>query len=165
MKASYCYRKYGRCCKCKRNWGSQQLHKKINVTNFDKKLRGTRGLMSTAGFRDFTHVSSASMFVCFFLIQIVGVESNWVHSARRPPNWPYCTCPWWLWGWRIWWNDDLQGKPKYSEKTCPSATLSTTNPIWPDRTRTRAAAVGSQRLTAWAMARPSASMLALQVDR
>jgi hypothetical protein len=28
----------------------------------------------------------------------------------------------------IWWNEDWQGKPKYSEKTCPSATLSTTNP-------------------------------------
>jgi hypothetical protein len=26
----------------------------------------------------------------------------------------------------------LAGAPKYSEKTCPSATLSTTNPIWPD---------------------------------
>jgi hypothetical protein len=25
-----------------------------------------------------------------------------------------------------------QGKPKYSEKTCPDATLSTTNPTWPD---------------------------------
>jgi hypothetical protein len=32
----------------------------------------------------------------------------------------YCTCPGWLWGWRIWWNDDWQGKPKYSEKTCPA---------------------------------------------
>jgi hypothetical protein len=30
--------------------------------------------------------------------------------------------------WRYWWNEDWQGKPKYSEKTCPSATLSTTNP-------------------------------------
>jgi hypothetical protein len=29
-------------------------------------------------------------------------------------------------------NEDWQGKPKYSEKTCPSATLSTTNPTWPD---------------------------------
>jgi hypothetical protein len=27
---------------------------------------------------------------------------------------------------------DWQGKPKYSEKTCPSAILSTTNPTWPD---------------------------------
>jgi hypothetical protein len=43
----------------------------------------------------------------------------------------YCTCPGWLWGWRIWWNH-WQGKPKYSEKTCPNATLSTTNPTWPD---------------------------------
>jgi hypothetical protein len=25
-----------------------------------------------------------------------------------------------------------QGKPKYSEKTCPDATLFTTNPTWPD---------------------------------
>jgi hypothetical protein len=56
---------------------------------------------------------------------------NWVHSARRPLL-AYCTCPWWLWGWRIWWNEDLQGKPKYSEKTYPSANLSTTNPTWPD---------------------------------
>jgi hypothetical protein len=28
---------------------------------------------------------------------------------------------WWLW--RNWWNEDWQGKPKYSEKTCPSATV------------------------------------------
>jgi hypothetical protein len=52
---------------------------------------------------------------------------NWVHSARRPLL-AYYTCPEWLWGWRIWWNEDWQGKPKYSEKTCPSATLFTTNP-------------------------------------
>jgi hypothetical protein len=32
--------------------------------------------------------------------------------------------------WRNWWNKDWQGKPKYSEKTCSSATLSTTNPPW-----------------------------------
>jgi hypothetical protein len=39
----------------------------------------------------------------------------------------YCASPRWLWWWRNWWND-WQGKLKYSEKTCPSATLSTTNP-------------------------------------
>jgi hypothetical protein len=27
-----------------------------------------------------------------------------------------------------WWNEDWQGKSKISEKTCPSAILSTTNP-------------------------------------
>jgi hypothetical protein len=26
--------------------------------------------------------------------------------------------------WSNWWNEDWQRKPKYSEKTCPSATLS-----------------------------------------
>jgi hypothetical protein len=65
----------------------------------------------------------------------------------------YCTNPGWLWWWKIWWNDDWQWKLKYSEKACPSATLSTGNPTWPDRPLTRATAVGSERLTAWAMAR------------
>jgi hypothetical protein len=37
---------------------------------------------------------------------------------------------------------------KYSEKTCPSAALSATNPTCSTRKRTRVAAVGSQRLTA-----------------
>jgi hypothetical protein len=35
--------------------------------------------------------------------------------------------------WRLWcnrWNANWQGKPKYWKKTCPSATLSTTNPTW-----------------------------------
>jgi hypothetical protein len=51
-------------------------------------------------------------------------------------------------------NCGWQGKPKYSEKTCPSAILSTTNPTCQTRARNLAAAVGSQRLTASAMARP-----------
>jgi hypothetical protein len=38
----------------------------------------------------------------------------------------------WRWVWSSRWNEDWQGKPKYSEKTCPSAILSTTNPTWPD---------------------------------
>jgi hypothetical protein len=42
--------------------------------------------------------------------------------------------------------DDWQGKPKYLEKTCPSAALSTTNPTFSAQMQTRAAAVGSQRL-------------------
>jgi hypothetical protein len=39
--------------------------------------------------------------------------------------WPIVPAPdgrWW-WLWRNWWNEDWQGKPKYSEETCPSATL------------------------------------------
>jgi hypothetical protein len=30
--------------------------------------------------------------------------------------------------WRNWWNEHWQGKPNCLQKTCPSATLSTTNP-------------------------------------
>jgi hypothetical protein len=48
-------------------------------------------------------------------------------------NWPIVPGPddrWWVWSGR--WNENLQGEPKYSEKTCPNATLSTTNLTWPD---------------------------------
>jgi hypothetical protein len=34
--------------------------------------------------------------------------------------------------WSSRWNENWQGKPKYSEKTCPNAMFSTTNPTWPD---------------------------------
>jgi hypothetical protein len=67
-----------------------------------------------------------------FLIRIVGggVQTG---STRHVGHWmAYCTCPGWLWWWRNWWNEDWQVKPKYSEKTCPRATLSTTNPTCPD---------------------------------
>jgi hypothetical protein len=36
---------------------------------------------------------------------------------------------------RVWssrWNENWQRKRKYSEKTCPGTTSSTTNPTWPD---------------------------------
>jgi hypothetical protein len=35
-------------------------------------------------------------------------------------HWPIVACPRWLWWWRIWWNEDWQGKQKYSEKTAPA---------------------------------------------
>jgi hypothetical protein len=38
----------------------------------------------------------------------------------------------WWWLSRNWWNEDWEGKPKYWEKTCLSATLSTTNSTWLD---------------------------------
>jgi hypothetical protein len=34
--------------------------------------------------------------------------------------------------WSNWWNENLQGKPKYSEKTYSSATLSTTKSLMTD---------------------------------
>jgi hypothetical protein len=60
-----------------------------------------------------------------------GWSPNWVPSTCRPLL-AYCTCPGWLWGWRIWWNKHWQRKPEYSKKTCPRATLSTTNSTWPE---------------------------------
>jgi hypothetical protein len=51
---------------------------------------------------------------------------EWVHSALRPPM-AYCSSSGWLWWWRNWWND-WQGQLNYSEETCPSTALSTTNP-------------------------------------
>jgi hypothetical protein len=72
---------------------------------------------------------------------------------------PLLTAQEWLWWWwRSWWNERFwQRKPKHSEKTCPGITLSTKNPTCPTRARTRASAVGSQLLTASAIARPSKS--------
>jgi hypothetical protein len=48
--------------------------------------------------------------------------------------WPIVLAPddrwWWLWSNR--WDENWERKPKYSEKTCPSITWSTTNPTWLD---------------------------------
>jgi hypothetical protein len=60
------------------------------------------------------------------------VESNLGPLSTAATDWPTVPAPRWLWWWRIWLNEDWQGKSKYSEKTHPSATLSTTNPTWPD---------------------------------
>jgi hypothetical protein len=57
-------------------------------------------------------------------------ESTWYCGHY----WPIVPAPddrWW-WLWHNWWNEDWQGKPKYLEKTCPSATLFTTNSTWLD---------------------------------
>jgi hypothetical protein len=49
---------------------------------------------------------------------------------------------------------ELAGETEVLGETCPSATLSTRNSTCQTRVRSRAVAVGSQRLTAWVMARP-----------
>jgi hypothetical protein len=89
-----------------------------------------------------------STAVVFFLIRIVGggVQTG---STRHVGNWmAYGTCPGWLWWWRIWWNEDWQGKPAPAP-LCPPQI-----PLHQSRVWTWAAVVGSQRLTAWAMALP-----------
>jgi hypothetical protein len=61
------------------------------------------------------------------------------HGVRLSPLgtaatvWPIVPAPddrWWVRSNR--WNANWQGKQKYSEKTCSSAILSTTNPTWSD---------------------------------
>jgi hypothetical protein len=74
--------------------------------------------------------------------------------ALRPLLAYYASLGWlWRWLWRSRWNVDWRGKPKFSEKTCPSATFVHKIPHDQTWVWTRAAAVGSWRLTAWAMAR------------
>jgi hypothetical protein len=61
--------------------------------------------------------------------------------------------------WSNWWNENWQGKPMYSEKTFSSATLSTTKfHMTRPGLEPWTTAVGSQRLTAWAIARPTFSL-------
>jgi hypothetical protein len=60
-----------------------------------------------------------------FLLAL-GVESSWVHSARGPLI-GQLYLPRVIMMMENLVNEDWLGKPKYSEKTCPSATLSTTN--------------------------------------
>jgi hypothetical protein len=68
--------------------------------------------------------SSYFFFLKIELWDFVYCGHYWPTVPPPPDRW------WWLW--RNWWNNDWQGTPKYSEKTCPSATLSTTNPTWLD---------------------------------
>jgi hypothetical protein len=93
------------------------------------------------------------------------VESNWVHSALRPPM-AYCASPGRLWSitttdkleWLAGENRSTRRKPA-PVPLCPPQTPHAA------RTRTRAPAVGRQRLTAWATARPSSSLLLFQLVR
>jgi hypothetical protein len=60
--------------------------------------------------------------------------SYWGETEYCGHYWSIVPAPddrWW-WLWRNWWNEYWPGKPKYWEKTCPSATLSTTNFTWLD---------------------------------
>jgi hypothetical protein len=66
----------------------------------------------------------------FFFISWGGVRLNPLGTSAT--NWPIVPARDDRWIWSVWWNENWQGKVKYSEKTCPSATLSTTNPRWSD---------------------------------
>jgi hypothetical protein len=70
--------------------------------------------------------------------------------------WPIVPAPddRWGWLWSNWWNEDWQGNRSTRRKPAPVPLCPPQIPLDQTRDRTRAAAVESQRLTAWAMARP-----------
>jgi hypothetical protein len=67
----------------------------------------------------------------FILLSWGGVRLSPLGTSAT--NWPIVPAQddrWWVWSSR--WNENWQRKQKYSEKTCPSATLPTRNHTWPD---------------------------------
>jgi hypothetical protein len=77
------------------------------------------------------HCTSPSNEVTkFFIYFSHGVRLSPLGTAATV--WSIVPAPCDRWLWRNRWNANWEGKPKYSEKTCPSATLSITNPTWPD---------------------------------
>jgi hypothetical protein len=68
----------------------------------------------------------------FFLVSWGGVRLGLVGTSAT--IWSIVPAPddWWWWMYSSWWKENWHGKLKYSEKTCPNATLFTTNPAWPD---------------------------------
>jgi hypothetical protein len=73
----------------------------------------------------------SKFFLCFINEHNGVVRLSPVGTSAT--DWTIVPAPdnrWWVWS--IWWNEIWQGKPKYSEKTCLSATLSATNRTWLD---------------------------------
>jgi hypothetical protein len=115
-------------------------------------------------FQSFGHHQAVTSLICVvsFLVSWGGVRlSPLGTSANILPIVPAPEDRWWVW--RSRWNENWQGKPKYSEKTCPSATLFTTNPTWPDLGSNPGRRGGKRRLTSWAMARPLICVTAITV--
>jgi hypothetical protein len=87
---------------------------------------GSRRLTDWAMVRSTTK----SNFYFFFFYFSHGVRLIPLGTAATV--WPMVPAPddRWGWWWSNRWNANWQGKLKYSNKTCPTATLFTTNPIW-----------------------------------
>jgi hypothetical protein len=64
-------------------------------------------------------------FLCGVRLSPLGTSTTVCPIVPTPDNR-------WCWMCSIRWNENWQGNPMYSENTCPNATLSTTNPTWPD---------------------------------
>jgi hypothetical protein len=78
----------------------------------------------------YSYGSRSVGIVFFFLLSWSGVRLSPLRTSTT--NWPLVPAPddrWWMWSSK--WNENLQGKPKFLEKTCLSANLFITNPTWP----------------------------------
>jgi hypothetical protein len=87
----------------------------------------------------------------FFFSSWCETEANW-YCGHIWPVVPASDDRWW-WVCSSRWDENWQRKPKYWEKTCPSTTLSTTNPTWPDLGSNPGRRGGKPAITAWAMPR------------
>jgi hypothetical protein len=95
------------------------------------------------------HISDTYYF--FIILFLMGLD--WAHFGTAAAVWAIVPAPDGRWRWSLWSNlcgANWQAKPKFSEETCPSATLSTTSLTWPDPS----SSPGRRRLTAWALAQP-----------
>jgi hypothetical protein len=72
-------------------------------------------------------LTTVSLFIVFFFNWNVGEWNPFGSTRHCGYQWPIVPIVW-LWCWRNWWSGDWQRKPMYSDKTCPNAALSTTNP-------------------------------------
>jgi hypothetical protein len=87
-----------------------------------------------------------------FLLVYRGVESNWIHSALRPPIGLLCQPRVIMMMEKL--VEWLAKETEVLGENLPQCPFAHHKPHMPTRTWTRAVAVGSQRLTAWATARP-----------
>jgi hypothetical protein len=109
------------------------------------------GILLRCQYLGYTRISSNG----FFFASGVGLSPLYCGYF-----WPIVPTPddRWGWLWSSWWNEDWQEKPKYSgRKPTPAPLCPPQIPLDQTRDRTRASAVGSQRLAAWAMAQPSSN--------
>jgi hypothetical protein len=76
-----------------------------------------------------SHGTITAHLLFFFLYCVGGVRMSLLGMQATTGHIVSALDDWWVWSS---WNENWQGKLKYSEKTSPSAILSITDPTWPE---------------------------------